>query len=121
MLSVAPIKTALAIFCAAAVAVVALSSDTTAQSLSNPAGSQNDEPIPAGADQFICCRAMLFDCRVKIVWALKTVRGNADDQRCVAACLKKLKCEHAQSHDWTAPDRDDIHSATRRATHEIPT
>jgi tetratricopeptide (TPR) repeat protein len=53
-------------------------------------GARTD-PVAVGDSRFIfCCRAMLFDSRVKATWAIKDIRGNVDLQRCVAACMRKL-------------------------------
>lgn len=61
----------------------------------DPQFAQGDktDPVAVGDGRFIfCCRAMLFDCRIKATWAIKDIRGNADDQRCVTACFKKVHC-----------------------------
>jgi hypothetical protein len=87
-----PATTALAIVCAAAMATATLSSDAGAQLSSKPLATKSDRPIPDGDDKFICCRAMVYDCRVKAIWALRDIRGNTDDQLCVASCLSNLRC-----------------------------
>lgn len=48
------------------------------------------DPVAVGADQFICCRAILVDCRFRAVWAIRNIRGNT--KHCVEACLRSLKC-----------------------------
>jgi tetratricopeptide (TPR) repeat protein len=58
----------------------------------DPQFAQGDRtgPVAVGDGRFIfCCRAMLFDSRIKATWAIKDIRGNADLQRCVAACMRK--------------------------------
>jgi hypothetical protein len=87
-----PIKTVLAIFCAAAIGVVTLSSNTCAQSSAKPFAPMSDWPTPVGAGQFVCCRAILVDCRNKTIWALGNIRENASDQHCIRTCLRNLKC-----------------------------
>jgi hypothetical protein len=87
-----PIKTALVILCTAAIAVVTLPSNTWAQSPAEPPPPIGVRPYPVEPGQFICCHAMLVDCRDKVIWALRDIGGNAVYYRCVTACLKKLKC-----------------------------
>jgi tetratricopeptide (TPR) repeat protein len=48
------------------------------------------DPVAVGAGQFICCRAILMDCRTKAVWAIRNLRGNA--KHCIETCLRSLKC-----------------------------
>jgi len=63
----------------------------------DPQFEQDDRanPVPVGDGGFIlCCRAMLLDNRVKVTWAIKDIWGNADDQRCITACFKKLNSSH---------------------------
>ena|SRR6185312_11891748 len=95
------IKSGLAILCAAAIAAVTLSSIGRAQSLAKPSASESDRPDPTtlstdpidlGKDQFMCCRAVLYDCRAKVAWGLRNnLRGNADWQRCLDACVRNLR------------------------------
>jgi hypothetical protein len=87
-----PIKTALIILCTAAVAVVTLSWNTWAQSSPKPPPLVSGRPYPVEPGQFICCHAMLVDCRTKVILALREIGGNALYYRCVTACLRKLKC-----------------------------
>jgi tetratricopeptide (TPR) repeat protein len=48
-------------------------------------------PVAVGNGQFIfCCRALLSDCRTRVSWAIKNIRGNA--KRCVETCSRKLTC-----------------------------
>jgi hypothetical protein len=85
-------KAALAIFCGSVVAVMTLSSNTWAQSPPKPPPPISVRPYPLEPGQFICCHAMLVDCRDKVIWALRDIGGNALYYRCVTACLRKLKC-----------------------------
>jgi tetratricopeptide (TPR) repeat protein len=56
------------------------------------AQSDRTDPVAVGDGRFIfCCRAMLFDRRIKATWAIRDIRENADDQRCVATCMRKVK------------------------------
>jgi hypothetical protein len=82
----------LAIVCAAVIAAATLSSNASAQSSSKPLATMSDQPVPEDDDKFICSRAMLYDCRVKAIWALRDIRGSAGEQRCVASCLSNLRC-----------------------------
>lgn len=55
-------------------------------------GARTD-PVDIGAGQFMCCRAVLFDCRVRATWGLRdNLRGNADLDQCFNACVRNLKC-----------------------------
>jgi tetratricopeptide (TPR) repeat protein len=47
-------------------------------------------PVAVGADKFICCRAILFDCRNKVSWAIRVLPGNA--KNCIETCSRTLKC-----------------------------
>ena len=61
----------------------------------DPQFAQGDrtDPVSVGDGRFIfCCRAVLLDCRTKVSWAIKTIRGNAKYQHCVKTCSRKLKC-----------------------------
>jgi tetratricopeptide (TPR) repeat protein len=48
------------------------------------------DPIAVGAGRFICCRAILFDCRIKVSWAMRNIEGDARD--CIETCWRNLKC-----------------------------
>jgi tetratricopeptide (TPR) repeat protein len=59
----------------------------------DPQFAQGDrtDPVSVGDGRFIfCCRAMVFDSRIKATCAIKDISSNADDLRCVTACFKKL-------------------------------
>jgi tetratricopeptide (TPR) repeat protein len=50
------------------------------------------DPVAVGDGEFIfCCRAMVFDARIKATFAIRDIRGNADLQSCVTACFVKLE------------------------------
>jgi tetratricopeptide (TPR) repeat protein len=50
-------------------------------------------PVTVADGRFIfCCRAILFDCRTKVSWAIKNIRGNAIYEHCVETCWRNLKC-----------------------------
>jgi hypothetical protein len=54
-------------------------------------GGDETSPVTVGDGQFICCRAILYDCRSKVIWAIRDVRGNAAHEQC-QTCLGNLKC-----------------------------
>src|ERR1700728_1964458 len=46
------------------------------------AHSDRTDPVAVGDGRFVfCCRAILFDCRIRATWAIRDIRENADDQR----------------------------------------
>jgi tetratricopeptide (TPR) repeat protein len=50
-------------------------------------------PVTVGDGRFIfCCRAILVDCRAKVSWAIRNIRGNANYEHCVETCWRNLKC-----------------------------
>lgn len=58
-----------------------------------PQFSRGDKtnPVAVGNGEFIfCCRVLLSDCRTKVNWAIRNIRGNA--KRCAETCSRKLKC-----------------------------
>jgi hypothetical protein len=57
----------------------------------NDSGGDGTDPVAIGDGQFICCRAMLYDCRYKAIWAIRDIQGNAAYEQC-QTCLRNLKC-----------------------------
>jgi|HubBroStandDraft_6_1064221.scaffolds.fasta_scaffold1166462_2 hypothetical protein len=57
----------------------------------NDSSGIGTDPVAIGDGQFICCRAMLYDCRYKAIWAIRDIRGNAAYEQC-QTCLGNLKC-----------------------------
>jgi tetratricopeptide (TPR) repeat protein len=58
----------------------------------DPQFAQGDRTDPAavGDGRFIfCCRAVLLDCRTRVVWA---IRNWEDAKRCVETCSRNLVC-----------------------------
>ncbi|MBI2713814.1 MAG: tetratricopeptide repeat protein [Rhizobiales bacterium] len=56
------------------------------------ARSDRTDPVDVGAGQFMCCRAVLFDCRIKASWALTNIREDA--KHCIETCLRNLARHH---------------------------
>ena len=54
------------------------------------ARADRTNPVSVGAGQFICCRAILIDCRTRASWAIRTIGENA--KHCAETCLRNLKC-----------------------------
>jgi hypothetical protein len=54
-------------------------------------GSNGIDPVAVGDGQFICCRAMLYDCRYKLIWAIRDIGGKTTYEQC-QMCLRNLKC-----------------------------
>jgi tetratricopeptide (TPR) repeat protein len=49
------------------------------------------DPVAVGAGRFIfCCRAILFDCRTRVTWAIRNIQENS--KHCVETCLRNVKC-----------------------------
>jgi len=84
-------KIVLAILYTAAAA--ALPSNSVAQSSATPAAPASDptDPVEGENDQFVCCRALVFDCRYRLTRALKELREDSDEGRCVRVCLEKMR------------------------------
>jgi tetratricopeptide (TPR) repeat protein len=47
-------------------------------------------PVAVGADKFVCCRAILIDCRNKVSWTIRNVGDDA--KQCIETCSMSLKC-----------------------------
>jgi hypothetical protein len=52
------------------------------------------DPVDVGYGRFIfCCRATLFDSRVRATWVIRKIWGNAYLEHCVATCMRKLSVQ----------------------------
>jgi hypothetical protein len=48
------------------------------------------DPVAVGDGRFVfCCRAVLLDCRTKVIWAISRTRDDA----CLEACSRNLRCK----------------------------
>jgi tetratricopeptide (TPR) repeat protein len=51
------------------------------------------DPVVVGDGLFVfCCRALVFDARIKATWAIRD--GGGDLERCATACFEKLNSSH---------------------------
>jgi hypothetical protein len=56
-------------------------------------GGDKTSPVVVGSGQFVfCCRAILVDCRTKVSWAIRNIKGNTNYEQCIKTCWKKLSC-----------------------------
>lgn len=65
--------------------------DQTIRLVSQFTKGDRTNPVAVVDGRFIlCCRAILLDCRTKVVWAIRNIREDAT--HCIEACSRNLMC-----------------------------
>jgi len=56
------------------------------------AEADQTNPVDVGDGRYIfCCRAVVFDCRVRASWRLRDSHGSAEEQ-CMQTCAANVRC-----------------------------